>query len=71
MAAVTRRRRPMVGRYAPLGLQKCGLAGVRPTVSWWLPKWQCPSDLSGIFAVPSNLALHFLISQEYLRRAEN
>ena len=34
-------------------------AGVRLTVSWWQPKWQCPSDLlSRILAVPSRLALH-------------
>ena len=35
-----------------------GPAGVRLIVSWWQPKWQCPSDLlSGIFAVPAKLAL--------------
>ena len=35
-----------------------GPAGVRLIVSWWQPKWQCPSDLlSGILAAPAKLAL--------------
>ena len=36
-----------------------GPAGVRLTVSWWQPKWQCPSDLlSRILAVPAKVAMN-------------
>jgi len=42
-----------------------GPAGVRLTVSWWQPKWQCPSDLlSRILAVPAKVALN--IDQPFL-----
>ena len=41
-------------RALSLKLSFGGPAGVRLIVSWWQPKWQCPSDLlSGIFAVPA------------------
>ena len=36
-----------------------GPAWVRLTVSWWQPKWQCPSDLlSRILAVSAKVALN-------------
>ena len=42
-----------------------GPAGVRLIVSWWQPKWQCPSDLlSRILAVPAKVALN--IDQSFL-----
>ena len=42
-----------------LNLSFGGPAGVRLIVSWWQPKWQCPSDLLslfGILAAPAKVA---------------